>query len=162
MTFDEQWLEEYYRRQGKANPYKEDIDSGSAVVENIRRIAASSYGETESGAQCAVMTWALYAEGKYPDLKYLHHIPNGGLRHPAVAAKLKVEGVKPGVPDLCLPVPRGNYIGLYIEMKVGANKTTTDQDWWLAHLSHLGHKTAVCYGSTSAIEVLEEYLTQDS
>ena len=30
-------------------------------------------------------------------------IPNGGHRHPAVAAKLKAEGATPGVPDLFIP-----------------------------------------------------------
>ena len=36
------------------------------------------------------------------------HIPNGGSRHKAEAARLKAQGVKAGVPDLCIPVARGN------------------------------------------------------
>lgn len=35
---------------------------------------------------------ALY-EGKYPELRWIFAIPNGGHRHIAVAAKMKAEGV---------------------------------------------------------------------
>ena len=38
----------------------------------------------------------------------MFRIPNGGSRHPAEAARLKAQGVKAGVPDLCIPVARGS------------------------------------------------------
>ena len=34
-------------------------------------------------------------------------IPGGGSRHPAEAARPRAQGVKAGVPDLCIPVARG-------------------------------------------------------
>ncbi len=46
-----------------------------------------------------------------PTLSDMFAIPNGGERHAAVAAKLKAEGVKPGVSDIMLPVPRSGYKG---------------------------------------------------
>jgi len=54
------------------------------------------------------------------------------------------EGVKRGVPDVFLPVARGGYHGLWIEMKYGKNKTTSNQKWWLNELKDQGYKTAVC------------------
>ena len=56
---------------------------------------------------------------EYCDFKKIpvFHIPNGGYRNKAEAAHLKAQGVRPGVPDLCVPVARHGYHGLYIEMK---------------------------------------------
>lgn len=34
-------------------------------------------------------------------------VPNGGSRSARVGAAMKAEGVRKGVPDMCLPVPRG-------------------------------------------------------
>ena len=45
------------------------------------------------------------------------HIPNGGSRHKAEAARLKVQGVKAGVPDLCIPVARGNSRGCRVHTR---------------------------------------------
>lgn len=53
----------------------------------------------------------------YVDADMVYAIPNGGDRQASVAASLKAEGVKAGVPDLCYPVPRWQYAGLYIEFK---------------------------------------------
>lgn len=56
------------------------------------------------------------------ELALLHHIPNGGARSKATAGRLKAEGVKAGIPDICLPVPKNGYGALYIELKVPENK----------------------------------------
>ena len=108
--------------------------------------------------QVAVVQWAAYQAKKYPGLELLYAIPNGGRRHIGVARKLKAEGVKAGVPDLCLPVPRGTYHGLYIEMKSVKGKTTPEQKVWLVELSKQGYKTAVCPGAEEAIHVIQAYL----
>ena len=108
--------------------------------------------------QIAVFDWAKVMEGRIPELKWLYHIPNGGLRSKATAARLKAAGVKSGVPDLCFPVPRGNFHGLYIELKYGKNKTTLQQEEWLAYLGDAGYLTAVCYGAEEAIGWIEAYL----
>ena len=72
---------------------------------------------SEDTEQINVISWASWQMQKYPELKWLHHIPNGGSRNRAEAVKLKQMGVKSGVSDLCLPYPKGIYCGLYIEMK---------------------------------------------
>ena len=56
-------------------------------------------------------------EARYPQLRLLFAVPNGGDRHVAVAAKMKAEGVKAGVPDYLLPVRSGGYIGLITRME---------------------------------------------
>lgn len=112
--------------------------------------------------QEALFRWARLSEGRWPELRWLHHVPNGGLRSKAVAARLKAAGVKPGVPDVCLPVPRGGYHGLYIELKVGKNRPTEHQRAWLDHLQEAGYCAAVCWGWEAAKGQIEWYLQQKS
>ena len=97
---------------------------------------------TESQLQIQVFEWAQLMTGKYPELSLLYHIPNEGKRSIYYGAKLKREGLKSGVPDICLPIPKGSYCGLYIELKVGKNKPTKNQEYWLFSLSKAGHRTA--------------------
>ncbi len=114
---------------------------------------------TEHAEQCQLMTWCRLNAWKYPELKRLFAVPNGGLRNKVVAAQLQQEGVRPGVPDLCLPVPVGSYHGLYIEMKRRKGGTVTDnQKDWLEYLGGVGYATAVCRGWEEAKETLLEYI----
>ena len=74
---------------------------------------------TEAQHQALLIKWTQLPSirEQYPELKLLHHIPNGGKRDSIEAKHLKIQGVKSGVPDLCLPVARKNYHALYIELK---------------------------------------------
>lgn len=112
----------------------------------------------EAIEQSQLMKWACFEAGKYPELTLLFHIPNGGSRNKIEAANLKKQGVKAGVPDLCLPVPKGKYHGLFIEMKAGKNKATEKQKEWLNNLRKQGYCTALCYGFEEACDVILKYL----
>ncbi|MGX8711647.1 MAG: VRR-NUC domain-containing protein [bacterium] len=115
---------------------------------------------TETQAQQCVIKWSQQPSirQKWPCLKLLHHIPNERQCSPAQGAQLKRMGVRRGVPDLDLPVPRGKYHGLRIEMKDEDGRPTPDQDWWLGELREQGYFTECCHGWESAIRVLEWYL----
>lgn len=112
----------------------------------------------EDTEQIGVIEWAEWHTPQYPELKLLHHIPNGGKRNATEAARFKAMGVKAGVPDLFLPVPRGGYAGLYIEMKYGRNRTTDRQKEWMHALRQQGYKVEVCYSGAEATQELEKYL----
>ena len=114
--------------------------------------------DDESGHQEALFSWAAYRTEIMPELQYMYHVPNGGKRDKATAAVLKRQGVKAGVPDLHLPVARGGYNGLYIELKVGSNKPTQLQKKWLSSLNEQGYLAVVCYGWQEAAEQLINYL----
>ena len=88
----------------------------------------------------------------------MYHVPNEGKRSKSAGARMKQEGLKPGVPDVCLPVAHGGFHGLYIEMKVGKNKPTDNQKEWLAGLKKQGYSTAVCYGWEAASKEILKYL----
>lgn len=116
---------------------------------------------TESQHQAYVFEWSQQpsVRAKWPELKLLHHVPNGGRRDKIEAKHLKQQGVKPGVPDLCLPVARGKYHGLYIEMKTETGRPTDEQKWWGEQLLEQGYMWEICHGWQSAVRVLEWYLT---
>lgn len=113
----------------------------------------------ESEEQRALFEWAVWNMGKWPELAMLFHIPNGGKRGKAEAARLKAEGVSAGVPDLCLPAPRGGYHGLYIELKrIKGGEVSKNQKEWLALLNRQGYFAAVCFGWQEAARAITKYL----
>lgn len=114
---------------------------------------------TENQEQAALFEWAEVASGRYPELRMLHAIANGGKRDGRTAAVLQRTGVKPGVPDLCLPVARGEYHGLYVELKrQRGGAVSASQKVWLERLKAQGYKAIVCKGWIAAKDEIEKYL----
>lgn len=113
----------------------------------------------EHDEQKALMRWVDLMAPQMPLLHLLYAVPNGGDRHPATAARLKAEGVKPGVPDLHLPVSRRGYHGLYIEMKrQKGGRLSPEQKQWKDDLQNQGHRVEVCHGFEEARDALLDYL----
>lgn len=104
------------------------------------------------------MQWAALKRGRHPELDALYAIPNGGDRDTRVAAALKREGVKAGMPDLCLPVPRHGYGALYIELKVDGGRVQPRQVEIHSMLEVHGNLVVVAWGADEAIAALEDYL----
>lgn len=115
---------------------------------------------TEAQHQQYVIKWTQQASvrKKFPELKLLYHIPNERKCSAVAGRLLKLQGVKSGVPDLHLPVSRGKYHSLYIEMKTEKGDTSDNQEWWIDELSKQGNRCEVCHGWEEAVRVLEEYL----
>ena len=67
-------------------------------------------------------------------------------------------GVIAGVPDLHLPVPKGIYAGLYIELKYNKGRLESSQREFLKLAARYGNYCAVCYGAEEAIRVINEYI----
>ena len=112
----------------------------------------------EQEMQIAFFEWAKWQQGRYPELKLLHHIPNGGKRNKAEASIFKAMGVKSGVPDVFLPKPRGIYHGLYIEFKSGSGTPTSDQKEFLKSLQEAGYFVCVINSLDKAIRRTARYL----
>lgn len=109
---------------------------------------------SEAEEQKKIFEWASYI----PELKWLHCIPNGGSRNIREAVNLKRQGVKKGIADMFLPIPKGKYHGLYIELKVGKNKLSVYQKEFLEYANKVGYLAIVCYGHEEAIKCITEYL----
>ena len=115
---------------------------------------------SERQHQQAVMKWSRQptVREQWPELALLHHIKNETTGGAAEVAADKAMGVKKGVPDLCLPVARNGYHGLYIEMKTPSGRASEAQRWWVEHLTAQGSYAAVCHGYDAAVHILTWYL----
>ena len=113
---------------------------------------------SEVEEQIALFQWVAATETRCSELRLLFHVPNERKCTPAQGAKLKRMGVKSGVPDLCLPVARKGYHGLWIELKSQKGRVSDRQKEWIESLKQEGYLATVCYGAREAIEVLGKYL----
>jgi hypothetical protein len=129
---------------------------------------------TEHGEQAALFFWAALNKARWPVLRWLYAIPNGGGRSPVEGSRLKAEGVKKGVSDVCLPVPmwkgkaepsKTHYNGIYIEMKRkdGTIKDVKpEQGEFLEFVQSQGYYGCVCFGWEQASKTLEWYLDESN
>lgn len=116
---------------------------------------------SESVEQQCLFRWAAYNLAAHPELRLLYHIPNEGLRSRVTGGRMVAEGLKKGVPDICLPVGRGPYHGLYIELKrVRGGALTPEQDEWLEALRAQGYLAVMREGWEAAAEEILSYLKQ--
>ena len=123
---------------------------------------------TEHAHQVALFMWAASPDvsARFPELKLMFAIPNGGERNKIVASRLKAEGVKSGVPDVFLPVQRHGIAGLFIEMKrpksegMAKGRASDTQSEWATKLRAEGYGACVCEGWDKARDVIILYLSK--
>lgn len=121
--------------------------------------APSPYLPTEHQEQVALIDWAdIVSVSKWPALRWLYAVPNGGARHVVTAMSLKAEGVRPGVPDLVLPFPVFPFHGAYLEMKRRGGALTPLQAEWGDYLKEQGYAYRVAHGFEEARDFLIAYL----
>lgn len=122
---------------------------------------------TEHAHQRAFFGWLNYAQltGLHPMARMCFAIPNGGKRDPVTAARLKSEGVKAGVPDVCYPVPSWKlhngsttFLSLWLELKKPDHGVPSEaQDAWRVDLHTCGHAVATCWGWRAARQAFNDY-----
>ena len=114
-----------------------------------------------SRLQSACVKWFRYQYSEYKDL--LFAIPNGlpifdkELRV-KIYYRLNKEGLKAGVPDLFLAVPKGDYHGAFIEIKYGYDRLRKKQFDMIELLSANGYKCLVVNSLDDFIEQINEYM----
>lgn len=117
---------------------------------------------TESEEQQCLFRWAAMQSAAWPELELMYHIPNGGHRSKREAGRFKAEGVKAGVPDICLPVARWPWHGLYIELKRREKGVMSEnQKRWAALLDEQGFKAVRCDGWEAAAIEITKYLHEN-
>jgi hypothetical protein len=119
--------------------------------------------EPEFQAQAALFTWSRnpVVRRSYPALDLLSCSLNGVKLTAAQAGKAKAAGLLKGEYDIKLPVSRGQYIGLIIEMKAGRNKPTPEQEWYGKRMKEEGWCGSVCWDWEDARDMIVWYLKQD-
>ena len=84
--------------------------------------------DEEHRLQCSCVRWFRLA---HADIAHaLFAVPNGGRRDASTGARLKAEGVIPGVSDLILLRPNDKYCALLLEMKTSEGRQSSSQRLW--------------------------------
>lgn len=147
-------------RQGVSPDHAERIVE--AQCEPQRESTAEERPTTEHEEQVALFQWAEEQTWRYPELALIYAIPNFHGRLGNLTAKhgadLKAEGRKRGVPDICLPVARGAFHGLYIELKTLTGKPSDVQLEWQAQLRAQKYRAEIAKGWTAARDLITNYL----
>lgn len=124
---------------------------------------------TEFAEQTALFQWCALNVGKYPDLKWYYAIKNEEKSGSVIRGnRSRISGTKKGVSDTCLPVKRGAYSGLYLELKrlslkpkkKGRGGVSDEQLEFGAFVQSQGFGFVVCYGWEEAAKILVQYLEQ--
>lgn len=112
---------------------------------------------SEHEEQCNLIHWFRL---QYPRFsRNLFAIPNGGHRNIVVAKKLKDEGVTRGVADLFLMMAKGDWHGLFIEMKpVKGGQQSINQKEFEKACFDAGYKYFLAKGCKAAQDCIREYL----
>ena len=82
-------------------------------------------------------------------------IPNGGKRHPATAVRLKQEGVKPGVADICIMLDQGR--SAWLELKAKHGTLSDAQVGFGAKAHRLGHRWTCVRSMAEAEAILSNW-----
>ena len=116
------------------------------------KTTASETVPSEDHEQMMLVQWF---RRTYPDVR-IFSVPNGGHRHPAVAAKLKATGVASGVPDLFIPA-----WGLWVEMKrTKGGSLSPEQKDWRDYLQSVGYWVIVGKGADDAKRQISAFFDQ--
>jgi hypothetical protein len=119
----------------------------------------------EKHDQANLYSWCLAQSGRWPELGMIYAIPNAGgftggfKKNRGRVMQMLRQGVRKGVPDLCLPVARGGFHALYLEMKrEGEEQPTEDQLLWHKALRAQGNCVIVAVGFVAGCAALTDYL----
>ena len=115
---------------------------------------------TEEEEQKTVISWCRVNESRWPEMGLIYHVPNEGKRSKATAAAEKAMGLRSGVSDLCLPVAKAGFHGMYIELKAMDGKVSKNQKEFLAAVIEQGYFGCVCWGAEDAIDVICRYMRE--
>jgi len=111
---------------------------------------------SEHDLQASIIAEADYRANQDPRWRFLAAVPNGQYR----PGQRMEPGLRRGVPDLIWPIKAHGYVGLAMELKVGKNNTSPDQDEWLTWLSSQGWYARVVRDSAdAAMALLTWYLS---
>ena len=126
---------------------------------------------SEHSIQSAFVAWCRLNEKRYPGLDLAFAVPNAAKRSMGLAMRMRKEGLRAGVPDWWLPVPRHgwtNYTvvgertvtfvaGIVIEFKSGKGRLSKEQAAYMKRLESECWQVHVCRSTEEAIKVVKSY-----
>lgn len=108
--------------------------------------------------QALIRWWSFACKDWFLDERYLMANPLQSNRGPINGAKMKREGLRKGMLDLQLCIPRKDCAGLWIEMKTPRGKMSKSQTEFAALMVAKGYEVHVCRSVQEATQVITDYL----
>lgn len=102
--------------------------------------------------------WVSWQEKINPTYSLIYHIENERKCSQFAGKIRKQKGVRKGVPDVCVAVPRGEFHGMYVELKIKPNKLSPDQRAMMTLLHGQGYCVRVAWSGDELINLVKEYL----
>jgi hypothetical protein len=126
-----------------------------------RRSAAKPRAQPEFEMQRALFEWARMpcTVRELPGIELLEGSMNGVKLSTAQAGKAKAAGMLKGSHDVRLPVARGRWIGLSIELKYGDNTPTEEQLKIGTQLEAEGWRVHFVWDWLEAVRLITEFLS---
>jgi hypothetical protein len=113
----------------------------------------------ESWEQAQFFRWVYANQVRYPELQLITGSMNGVRVSARIRSQLKAQGLRPGVPDIDIPIVRAPYAGLRIEMKrQQGGRLSPEQKRYHEALRAQGYLVEVCRGWQEAVRVVRKYL----
>lgn len=168
--FDQEWLDKHNAKRAAQR-----VSHPTRLVDRDREAATSSLGSRLNGSPAAGLgpaggeavegtrsphqseddlqkQVAAFLEWALPEPLRFLHIPNGGKRHPAVAALLKAFGVKKGAADVLI---LGWRSFIWIELKTATGSLSREQKGWRDWCHLIGAPWFLCRSLDDVIEALQ-------
>ena len=128
-----------------------------------KQVPSSPPIPSEYSEQVAIFKRAHLYTREHPELRFLNGSLNGVRLTIGQAVKCKKAGMRDGYPDINLPVVRGGYPGLYIELKrIKYGKIDPAQKDWAEFLISQGYMHRFCKGCEEAWDVIINYLSKEA
>lgn len=119
--------------------------------------ASTAKGHEEARIQSEFFRLVPLFFPKLPD-KLLFAVPNGGSRHKIEAYNLSRQGVKRGVADVILQVPKKGFASLCLEFKTPTGRQRPEQKEYQRQVEMAGSKYVIVRSVEEAIKAVKEYL----
>lgn len=100
-----------------------------------------------------------YLDCKYPNVFYFHP-HNESKRSPYERFLIKVMRLRPGIPDLLIPLPKKGKNGMAVEFKIKPNKLTKNQLKIINILNSYNWNVIICYSFEEAKIHIDKYLEE--
>lgn len=112
----------------------------------------------EWGIQKAIIEWWDWQHHADKDLLVCHQ--NGSVNYGGFKGKIMQDmGVRPGIPDLQLLMARGQWIGLFVEVKSDDGTLSKVQKIYHGRLIEQGYCVRTCKSLDECIEIIKNYLS---
>ncbi len=95
-----------------------------------------------------------------PELEpFCFHVANERKCTQMAGRLLKRKGVKPGVSDNFIAIPRGTFHGMFVELKIWPNKPTPLQELFINNMQSKSYYCVVAYSCEEAKLMINDYLS---